>query len=146
MNRTAVWFGGFTFWSRLFKNMGFLHESFSPSDLLRTLTLVTWFWPFPVEHFVCLTFSLGSVLGLSGWSLLALLVSVWVPSRCSDLLPQSRDFQITLIGDSEITRWWECECKFLFFCPITSTVMNWWFVQSVPSLSPNVKAKASDGW
>lgn len=78
------------------------------------LTLVTWFWLIPVEHFVCLTFSLGSVLLLSSRSLFALLVSVWVPSGCSDLPPQSKDFQIMLIGDSEITRWRE---NFSFFVP-----------------------------
>ncbi len=74
---------------------------------------------------------------LSVWSLHVLPVSVWVPSRYSSFLLQSKHMQVGLIGDPKLPLGGNQSmngCLSLYVSP----VMNWQLVQSVPPTSPSV--------
>ncbi len=63
------------------------------------------------------------------------LVSVWVPSGSSGLLPRSKDMQVRLIGDSKSPVGVNVSvngCLSLYVSP----VMNWRLVQDVPCPCP----------
>ncbi len=69
------------------------------------------------------------------WSLHVLPVSAWVLSRYSDFLPQSRDVQVQLIGDSISQVGLNVSmngCLSLY----VRTAMNWGLVQGVPHPCP----------
>ncbi len=61
-------------------------------------------------------------------SLHVLSVSLWDLSGCSGFLPQPKDMQVRLTGDSKF----RCECEREWLFLYVSPVMNWRLVQSVP--------------